>query len=72
MNMLSKMQFPFKNSKYVRFYFHGILDIKRPLVTIFGDKSQKLSWSILTICIDIPKIKGRKIYYHLLKLLSAC
>ena len=35
--------------KYARFNCHGILGIKGPLVTIFGDKSQTLSWFTLTI-----------------------
>ena len=61
------MLYPSNISKYVKFYFHGILGTKGPPVTIFGDKSQELSWYTLTICINIPKIKnGKKMYYHLL------
>ena len=41
MCMLSKMPFSFKNGKYGGFHFHCILGILEPLLTIFGDKSQK-------------------------------
>ena len=65
--ILSKMHFPSTNSKYAIFHCHRIPDIKRPLVTLFGDTSQKLSWCTLTICTDIPKIKNgffKTILFH--------
>ena len=60
MRMLSK------NSNYVRYHFHGILGISGPFVTIFGDKSQKLSLLTLTICINIQTINNGTNYYNLL------
>ena len=49
-----------KNSEYVRFHFHGILGFKGSLVTMYGDISQKFSWYIITLCIDIPKFRNGK------------
>ena len=59
MCILSKTHFPPKR-KYASFHFQGILGNKGPLVTIFGDKSQKLSRYTPTIYIDIPKVKNEK------------
>ena len=58
--ILSKIHFPFNNSKYARFNFHSILGL-RSLFLVINHK--KLSWYTLTICVYIQKIENAKSYF---------